>query len=58
MIILAKNGQLITHQIIKLYARGGNECADSKSNEISMGKMLISITGNQFDFFVKNKPEL
>lgn len=53
---------LIKYQVIQLYTRGWDECAESKLNQVSqpssMGKMLISITGTRLNNFVKNNPEL
>lgn len=53
---------LLRYQIIQLYTRGWDECAESKLNQIeqssSMGKTLISIAGIRLNNFVKDKPEL
>lgn len=53
---------LIKYQVIQLYTRGWDECAEIKLSQVaqpsSMGKMLISITGTRLNNFVKEKPEL
>lgn len=53
---------LLKYQIVQLYTRGWDECAETKLSQVeqpaSMGKTLISITGTRLNNFVKNKPEL
>lgn len=53
---------LLKYQVIQLYTRGWDECAEKKLNEIeqpmSMSKTLLSITGSRMNNFVKDKPEL
>lgn len=53
---------LLKYQVIQLYTRGWDECAESKLSEIeepmSMSKTLLSITGIRLNNFVKDKPEL
>lgn len=53
--------ELVKYQIVQLYTRGWDECAELKLRDISqpssMGKMLISITGTRLNNFVKNKPD-
>lgn len=53
---------LLKYQVIQLYTRGWDECAETKLSEIdepvSMAKTLLSITGSRLNNFVKDKPEL
>lgn len=53
---------LLKYQVIQLYTRGWDECAESKLSEIeepmSMSKTLLSITGTRLNNFVKNNPDL
>lgn len=54
--------ELVKYQVVQLYTRGWDECAEEKLTEVSqpasMGKMLLSITGTRLNNFVKDKPEL
>lgn len=54
--------ELVKYQVVQLYTRGWDKCAEEKLSEVSqpasMGKMLISITGTRLNNFVKDKPEL
>lgn len=54
--------ELVKYQVVQLYTRGWDECAEEKLTEVSqpasMGKMLISITGTRLNNFVKDKPDL
>lgn len=54
--------ELIKYQVVQLYTRGWDECAEIKLKDVSqpssMGKMLISITGTRLNNFVKDNPEL
>lgn len=53
---------LLKYQVIQLYTRGWDECAEEKLSEIeeplSMSKTLLSITGTRLNNFVKDKPHL
>lgn len=53
---------LLKYQIVQLYTRGWDECAETKLSQVeqpsTMGKTLISITGIRLNNFVKDKPEL
>lgn len=53
---------LLKYQVVQLYTRGWDECAEVKLNQIeqpsTMGKTLISITGTRLNNFVKDRPEL
>lgn len=54
--------ELLKYQVVHLYTRGWDECAETKLNQVaqpsSMGKMLISITATRLNHFVKDNPDL
>ncbi|XP_031628669.1 rab3 GTPase-activating protein regulatory subunit [Contarinia nasturtii] len=54
--------ELVKYQVVQLYTRGWDECAESKIKEVSqlssIGKILLSITGTRLNNFVKDKPDL
>lgn len=54
--------ELLKYQVIQLYTRGWDECAEVKLNEVddpsTMSKVLISITATRLNNFVKDKPDL
>lgn len=53
---------LTKYQIVQLYTRGWDDCAEPKLKQIvqtpAMGKTLMSITGTRLNMYVKEKPEL